>query len=137
MCPSPYSLHCCLFSFSPHFILKFQCTASPLFIYNNLFYFSLPSTTETHAQPCWLLISLFIKSEVGNNVNGWENKKNEQKKETLQFTDKSIELENFILSKVTQTQKDKYGVLTYTWMIIIKVLDKQNRIHKTTELGLE
>ena len=43
----------------------------------------------------------------------------------MKFASKWIELENAILSKVTQTQKDKHGyVLTHKWKLEITALEK-------------
>ena len=45
----------------------------------------------------------------------------EKNNDILKFAGKWMDLENIILSEVTQTQKDKYHyVLTHTWLLDIK-----------------
>ena len=42
-------------------------------------------------------------------------------KDIMKFSGKCMDLENLMLSKVTQTQKNMHGyVLTYKWILAIK-----------------
>ena len=44
----------------------------------------------------------------------------EKNNDILKFADKWIDLENIILTKVTQTQKDKYHMYSHKWLLDIK-----------------
>jgi hypothetical protein len=46
-----------------------------------------------------------------------------KKNEIMSFAGKWIELENILLSKITQAQKDKYHIFTHIWNLDLKKYD--------------
>ena len=53
----------------------------------------------------------------------------------MKFAGKWLELENIILSEVTQTQKDKHGIIHSCEDIRCKAKDNQATIHSPREAG--
>jgi hypothetical protein len=49
----------------------------------------------------------------------------------LTFAGKWVELENIILSEVTQTQNDVHGIITNKWIMEGGVLNTQDTVHRT------